>query len=147
MKARARRDAKDVFLAAIRKGKSLSKSARLAGVSRSAAYKWLDDPDFKAEYESAFEEASDLFEDRIHAIALDRSEPNANACERILKRRRPEQWGDKSRVEHTGANGGPIRTVSQQLTPAERGDVEQMIEGLAPGTTVNGRLKHAEAAR
>jgi transcriptional regulator with XRE-family HTH domain len=40
--------------------------------------------------------------------------PDVTACIFWLKNRRPEQWRD--RVEHTGANGGPIETSVSMLT-------------------------------
>jgi hypothetical protein len=46
-----------------------------------------------------------------------------------LKNRRKDEWRDKHEVEHSGPNGGPIKTASAMLPsdPAEAAKVYQML--------------------
>ena len=42
--------------------------------------------------------------------------PDVTACIFWLKNRKPEQWRDVARHEHTGADGGPIKTEDVNAT-------------------------------
>lgn len=46
--------------------------------------------------------------------------PDVTACRLWLLNRRPEQWRDTQRIEHTGKDGGPIRIITaEDLTDDE----------------------------
>lgn len=52
--------------------------------------------------------------------------PDTTACIFWLKNRRPEQWRDVNRFEHTGRDGGPV-----EVDHNVRGEIERRISGIA----------------
>lgn len=63
---------KEKFLAELRQTANVSHSAKAAGFTRAAAYKNRDrDPDFKAAWEDALEEAIDVLEKEAHRRAFE----------------------------------------------------------------------------
>lgn len=52
--------------------------------------------------------------------------PDVTACIFWLKNRRPEQWRDVNRFEHTGRDGGPM-----EIDHDARREVERRITGIA----------------
>jgi len=40
-----------------------------------------------------------------------------------LKNRKPAEWRDKTDHEHSGPGGGPIRTITTQMTPQEAAEI------------------------
>lgn len=83
-------------------------AAAYCGVSdqniRDAA-KW--DPDFGAELEKA--DAAG----KVHHLKRIRNAEPWQASAWYLERKYPQEWGRKERVEHSGANGGPIQTETE----------------------------------
>lgn len=53
--------------------------------------------------------------------------PDTIACIFWLKNRRPDLWRDKVGLEHTGANGGPIKTEADFRPTAEDEEVIKRI--------------------
>lgn len=53
--------------------------------------------------------------------------PDTVACIFWLKNRRPDLWRDKVGLEHTGPNGGPIRTEADYRPSAEDEEVIKRI--------------------
>jgi hypothetical protein len=53
----------------------------------------------------------------VYAPYTERVAPDTTAAIFWLKNRRPDLWRDRSQIEHTGKDGGPIETV--ELTEAE----------------------------
>lgn len=131
----------DAFLEEFRKSFSLAKAALVAGVSRPTVYKYLrQDADFKQRYddakadaiddlqESSFERAKNgtkqirTFYDKQGNVA---SESITIQHETALTIKYHEaylpEFRPPTRIEHTGANGGPIElehTMKAQLTLA-----------------------------
>ena len=113
--------------------------AQELGVSRPLLYQWRKRyPDFAA----AMDEGRDLADARvedslyqravgIHAsirktnrqgqvVEVDVFEPgDVTACIFWLKNRRPAQWRDVQRTEHTGRDGGPIEHITSDQIDRE----------------------------
>lgn len=56
----------------------------------------------------------------VRASTVEHVPPDPSAAKLWLTNRRPDQWRESARLEHTGPNGGPIETVTR-------------IELVAPG--------------
>jgi len=139
-------DARLIFLASYRRTGNVQLSAKQARVTRQAFYDWRDhEPDFKREFELAHEDYCDSIERVVHTIATKAKTPSLQACERILRAKRPSVWGDKARIEHTGAGGGPIRTAAQKLTAVEEAEIATMLGELGELGGMVSRNGHAEA--
>ncbi len=110
---RARRGTKvrqweDGFLEAFQLHANVSAAAKAAGVSRNTIYaRRRANPEFAALFNEAEQKALDNLELCIYKGAL---EGDLKAAMWFLSRRRPEKWGDRMALEHTGADGGPIQT-------------------------------------
>lgn len=121
------------FIAELADGNTVTGAAQAADVARSTAYDWRnDDPDFRQAWDSAWDQGADLLE----AEALRRAvhgvdKPVTVAGEReivreysdtllifLLKGRRPERYRDNHRVEHTGADGGPMEVTNPDVAAA-----------------------------
>jgi hypothetical protein len=61
-----------IFIEALSSGMSVTASAKAAGIARRYAYQIAEaDPEFKAAWDSAIEEATDLLEDAIRRRAIE----------------------------------------------------------------------------
>jgi hypothetical protein len=105
------------ILKAIRKGTPLKDAASVAGVSYDALNDWLNKGQrekagvfrqFFLAYKRADAECVEEAASRVQTA----SQKNWQAAAWILERRRPEIYGRRSRLEHTGAAGVPIQTES-----------------------------------
>ncbi|GBC94467.1 hypothetical protein HRbin16_00248 [bacterium HR16] len=93
-----RGDWKQTFLAALSRGCTVSLSAKLAGVSRQAAYKArARSRTFADAWQDALESGTDVLEDEAVRRALAGSD---TLLMFLLKARRPEKFRDNVRVEH-----------------------------------------------
>lgn len=116
------------FLNNLRLGYSVSKAARAAGVAPRTVMEWkAEDADFASEWELAYSEGTDLLEDEALRRAKDGvdrpvfqggiqvgvvREYSDTLATLMLHGRRPEKF-NKSRVELTGKDGGPIAAVME----------------------------------
>ena len=124
-KSRKTGKTRQAFLEALAEGASVSKSATAAGVARSAVYRWRDDDAvFKAAWVEAYEIGADTLEDEAIRRGRDGVEkPLAHhgeltgavvveysdrMLELMLKARRPSVYRERSSVEVSGPDGGPI---------------------------------------
>lgn len=81
------------FLAALAETCNVTHSARVAGISRSAAYEWRDDDEtFAAEWTDAEEQAADALELAARERALDGSD---RMMEILLKAHRPDKFVER----------------------------------------------------
>ena len=88
------------FLDRLRKSGSVTAAARTARVTRQAAYDMrAKDPAFAAAWDDAIEQALDDVEEAVHRRAKSKSDGLAMF---LLRSRRPEVYGDKSKLEHIG---------------------------------------------
>lgn len=98
------------YLEVLESGHSLQAAAAAIGRSRVTMWRLAQaDPDFAAQVDDAYDAGSDTLEDTLRDIG---AKGNPTAIIFLLNGRRPEKYKQVSRVEHTGANGGPIRTVT-----------------------------------
>lgn len=51
--------------------------------------------------------------------------PDTTAQIFFLKNRSPEEWKDRHNHEHTGADGGPIKSITAEMTPQEAAEAYQ----------------------
>ena len=92
---------KPEFLAALKTHANVSEAANAAGVSRAGAYARREkSPKFAALWDAAIEEAIDAIELAVTTASLDGDMQTARW---FLSRRRPEVYGDKVALEHSGS--------------------------------------------
>jgi hypothetical protein len=138
----------ELFLEELRKMPNVSAAARACGVAPAAAYNLRKvDASFAEAWDAALEEAYDTLEAEAHRRAFEGvtkpihykgvkvdtvREYSDTLLMFLLKGRRRKVFGDKSQLELTGANGGPV-----QLTDVEKGkrlaqllDLAQDIKSL-----------------
>jgi hypothetical protein len=117
---------KALILDGLRLSMSISKAAERAGVSRATAFKWRsEDPAFATAWVDAVEDGVDRLEDEAIRRAHDGTtrpvffkdtqvgeirEYSDTLMTLVLRGKRPKVY--KERLEHTGADGGPIETRS-----------------------------------
>lgn len=83
-------------------------SCRLAGVSIDTAYEHRNtDAEFAARWDDAISQANEALVLRARERAMSESDTMLIF---LLKSHMPEVYGDRIRMEHTGANGGPIKS-------------------------------------
>lgn len=84
---------KGKFLTALAAGSSVAAAASAAGIGRSSAYRWRDDPAFADPWDNAEEEGVDLLEDAARVRALSPDMPGSTATLLfLLRHRRPERY-------------------------------------------------------
>ena len=115
---------KEKFLTRLRENPNISAASRAANIDRQTAYNWREiDPEFKAAWEDALEQAVDDLEEKAWNRAADTSD---RMMEIMLKAHRPDKYVEKRRLELTGADGGPIESKDVgKMTDAE---VEQELK-------------------
>jgi len=113
--------------------------------SRSTVYDWLDvNPDFRTRCARAREGLADYLVDEIEQMADDTNEDNyqsmkvkiATAQWRAMKIA-PRLYGDRSRTEITGADGGPVAFAAVDLRNLSDADLANMklLMAKASGST------------
>lgn len=55
----------------------------------------------------------------VYADYVERIAPDTTAAIFWLKNRKPDEWRDMSRHEHTGAGGTPLQIITTTMTPQE----------------------------
>jgi hypothetical protein len=119
------------FCAALAETCNVGRSCAAVGISRQTAYTWReDDPAFAAAWERAMKCGLTLLEDEMHRRAIEGTEEpvfhQGEVCGTLrkysdtlaiflAKSHNPEKYRDNSRMELTGADGGPV-----QISDAER---------------------------
>jgi hypothetical protein len=153
MKGRTVRTAKKrrEFLDALSKTGNVSHAARTAVISRRAVYEWRnEDESFKAEWDDAVEQATDLLEIEARRRAVEGTvKPvfyQGEKCGEIheysdvllmflIKGKRPEYATE--RREHTGKDGGPqehnVRVTQADYDERARRSREEMLRELEGG--------------
>ena len=97
------------FLDAFRVVPNVSLACRAAGgIRRQGVYEWAaKSPRFKTLMEDAKEEAIGALASAAHRVALDDEDPQMIRW--LLSRLAPEEYGDKTKLEHSGTVG--VRTM------------------------------------
>lgn len=140
--ARTRR-AKAAFLAAFRKRGIVLRASIAAKVGRRTVYDWLQqDSSFKQAYDDALEDAIDLVEEEAIRRAVDGvrkpvyqagslvghvQEYSDSLTIAVLKGRRADVY-NRERHEHSGPNGGPIRTAPDEAIDARIAELERQLK-------------------
>ena len=107
-------DWRDDFIASLAGDLNVRRACIAADISRSGAYKRREtDEEFRLAWEEAEENACDLLEGVYWQRAIEQSD---RALEFLLKANRREKYGERSQVELTGKNGGPMQVT---MTPEE----------------------------
>jgi hypothetical protein len=125
----------NLFLKHLAAGWSVTAAANEAGVDRRRFYEFrADDEAFAAAWDEAWERGSDVLVDELHRRALGYDEETwdgeGNLVRRVrrysdpsliaaLKARRPEEYRDNMRVEHSGPGGGAIVTEHREKLTLE----------------------------
>lgn len=103
-------------------GYSLTAFAGEIGVARSTINEWMDaHPEFSEAVNRAKAKRARWWEDKARKVA-DEGGPGGQATMVIfgLKNHAPDDFRDKTEHEHTGANGGPLETITRiELVPVE----------------------------
>lgn len=121
-------------------GESMVAICREEGMpSRSTIYAWFDaHPDFRARCARAREGLADYLVDQIEQMANETTEDNhqsmkvkiATAQWRAMKMA-PRLYGDRSRTEITGADGGPVAVAAVDLRNLSDTELENMQRLMA----------------
>lgn len=99
----------ETILAALREKPSFAAACRKARISRPTFYTWRRTyPDFEAKVLEARAQGLDALEDALVDRGL---KTDTTAAIFLLKSHRREIYGDRSTLEHTGADGGPLTLV------------------------------------
>lgn len=103
-------------------GKSLTWMAAELGVSRDSLYEWMAaNPVFSDAMTRAKALAQKWWED-AGQVGMVTQGFNASVWSRSMAARFPDEWRENKGVELTGANGGPVQTVSRiELVPLGTG--------------------------
>jgi hypothetical protein len=136
------------FLTAFSLTANVSGAARAANVGRTQVYAWQEhDETFALEMQQAREEAYD----RLEAEALRRAvegvtrerpiysrgeqvgteivtEYSDRLLEVLLKAARPGRFRENTRVEHTGADGGPIRVNDDRFASLSDDELRRLAD-------------------
>ena len=134
------------FLAAVAASGRISASAKAAGVSQVATWKWRNDQS-DTRFQEAFKVAQELGSDRMVSEAVRRAVDGYESpvyhqgkligterkfsdslLQALLKAFRRAEFGDK--VEHLGAGGGPIQTQALDADKLTDAQIQQRIELL-----------------
>jgi hypothetical protein len=98
---------KTAVLSAFKNCANVTRACEIADIARATFYGWLkEDPEFKAAYEAAREEAVQVLEDEaIRRATIGGSD---TLLIFLLKAARPQKYRDYVRQEVTGANGAGL---------------------------------------
>lgn len=100
----------DAIIDYMAEGYSVTAFAGSVRVSRQTIYNWADEhPEFFDALEVGRAAAATWWEGRLRDTA-EKGEGNATAAIFGLKNRAAEEWREKSAIEHTGKDQGPIQT-------------------------------------
>jgi len=112
------------FLAALAATCSVTRACEAAGLGRRTAYEWREDPKFAARWEEAKRIGAEALEDecirRAHEGVDEPFFYQGDKCGTVrkysdtlaiflLKGAMPEKYRENTRMELTGANGGPVQ--------------------------------------
>ena len=101
------RDWEPRFLKSLSGHCNVSQACRDAGVTRTTVYRRRDNVlSFAAKWDEAVETALDAIE---LAVVTESLGGDMQTARWFLSRRRPQVYGDKLALEHSGKEGGPIQ--------------------------------------
>lgn len=104
-------NAKMQYLGLLMEGVSRSRAARAVGMTNSGIRQAMAaDARFREDVEQVMAERNDDVEQALYETAM---RGNVEAQKFWLTNRDDSEWANRSRVEHTGRNGGPIEVATQ----------------------------------
>ena len=119
---------------AVRAGNYPAVAARVAGISESTYYRWMEQgrSEPKGPHHAFYEAIKKAqAESEAHAVAILRSEMKGDwrAAVALLERRHSERWRRRERHEHTIEDERPVLDLSQ-LTDRELKTLEKVSDRL-----------------
>lgn len=124
----------DKFITTLGQVGNVSLACHAVGISRTTAYKARNRySSFADQWNEAIAEAADILEGEARRRAVDGVEKpiyykgvlvdtvreySDGLLTLLLKAHKPERFRERRQIEHTGADGGPIRTA-REMTDAE----------------------------
>lgn len=119
---------KRMFLIALSEGGNQVQAARLSGVSRTVCYHWKrHDPDFLAAFHIAWELGLEVLESKAQERAMRDNFPSDLLTIFLLKGGMPHKYRERTSLELTGANGGPIQMDYTRLSDEQLATLEGLI--------------------
>ena len=113
-------------------GKSLTTFGGKVGTHRDTLYEWASvHPDFSDAIKRGRSRGQELWEDRLANLALT-AEGNATAVIFAMKNLYRDDWNDRVVNEHTGKDGGPIKT---EETGAGAAKLAAYLDAITSRTT------------
>jgi len=138
-----RRDIANRICDGIADGKSLRTVCKSQGMpSRTTVFRWLaSQPSFRSQYACAREDQAEALADDVLDTSQDKNlDPNdrrvrVDALKWLAGKLKPKVYGDTTKHELTGKNGGPIETVVRpdlsDLDPDERDVIRAILVARA----------------
>lgn len=121
----------------VRNGNHLNVSAGECGVDPEVVYSWMTrGKEGKVGFEEFYKrvtQAQAEHESRLVDLWQNHFDKDYKAIRDFMARRYPNRWSEKSRVEHTGENGGPIKIDVASLSEEELDSMRQMVKKLGSG--------------
>jgi hypothetical protein len=110
------RSNRERFLRIISEGGSVRLACLAIGISRNAAYVWrTDDESFATDWQAAFENGTDLYEDALLALS---AQGNLAAIQFALRSRRPEMYARQAEAAEFPPGGhNAIERIAEDATP------------------------------
>lgn len=94
----------------------------------STVFKWLaEKPEFSDQYARAKDEQAEILADEIIQIAdteddAQKARVKIDARKWVASKLKPKKYGDRTQLEHSGPDGGPITVTRIELVPAGHDD-------------------------
>jgi hypothetical protein len=126
------RDWKPKFLKAFAETGRVGLACEVAGISRATSYKARQaDEDFALQWAEVERTFLDALERKAYERALDGSD---RLLEFLLKAHRPEVYGERTRIEHSGGIDSSVRITERQIAPATLPiELQKQIAAIARG--------------
>lgn len=139
----------DKFIGALRENGNISRSAQMAGVSRTEVYnERAEQPSFAARWDDAVEIACDLMEEEARRRAYfgtrkpvyhqgvvcgEIQEYSDTLMIFLLKGARPQKFRENVRQEITGAGGGPVQMQVGEIDNCTDEELKKRLEAASLG--------------
>ena len=129
---------------------TVGKTMKALGMNRTYFYEWIKDPEFNAVYQELKADRIDELVTRLYKFITDGKDSDDNpiklnqqqllAAFFLLKAFDPKTFTDKMQMQHTGADGAPVKVTTVEIHRAEKPDssvatAEDMKETIPDGDT------------
>lgn len=110
----------DAIVEHMREGASMTAFAAEIGVHRGTLNEWMGvHPEFSEAVKKGKATCAAWWEKRAREGALGAEQGNATLIIFGLKNMASDDWADTKKHEISGPGGGPVQTISQEMTPEE----------------------------